>query len=80
MASDKCGCLRCRRERDERTAWNTPIETAMPRRKTYELPPRKIYVTPMIVCETCGNKRCPHTADHRNECTRSNEPGQPGSA
>lgn len=34
----------------------------------------------MIWCETCGNKRCPHANDHRNTCTNSNEPGQPGSA
>lgn len=27
-------------------------------------------------CEICGNKRCPHHADHRNLCTNSNEPGQ----
>jgi hypothetical protein len=33
----------------------------------------------MFLCETCGNKRCPHAADHRNACTGSNEPGQPGS-
>jgi hypothetical protein len=33
----------------------------------------------MVLCATCGNKRCPHAADHRNECTHSNEPGQPGS-
>ena len=33
----------------------------------------------MIVCVECGNKRCPHGTDHRNECTGSNEPGQPGS-
>jgi hypothetical protein len=32
----------------------------------------------MILCETCGNKRCPHATDHRNACTNSNEPGQPG--
>lgn len=35
--------------------------------------------TTMIVCEKCGNKRCPHATDHRHECTNSNEPGQPGS-
>jgi hypothetical protein len=29
-------------------------------------------------CGTCGNKRCPHHADHRFVCTRSNEPGQIG--
>lgn len=33
-----------------------------------------------FLCETCGNKRCPHAADHRNPCTDSNEPGQPGSS
>jgi hypothetical protein len=31
------------------------------------------------VCAVCGNKRCPHAADHRNACTGSNEPGQKGS-
>lgn len=36
-------------------------------------------VRQMIVCELCGNKRCPHAAHHDNVCTRSNEPGQPGS-
>ncbi len=34
----------------------------------------------MVVCEVCGNKRCPKANDHRNECTNSNEPGHPGSA
>ena len=33
----------------------------------------------MILCPLCGNKRCPHATDHNNECTNSNEPGQPGS-
>jgi len=33
----------------------------------------------MIVCPTCGNKRCPHATDHNLACTNSNEPGQPGS-
>lgn len=33
----------------------------------------------IIVCETCGNKRCPHATDHRHQCTNSNAPGQPGS-
>ena len=33
----------------------------------------------MILCEHCGNKRCPHASDHRLECTGSNAPGQPGS-
>lgn len=33
----------------------------------------------MIVCPTCGNKRCPHASDHDLACTDSNEPGQIGS-
>lgn len=37
-------------------------------------------MTTMILCPTCGNKRCPHANDHRNACTGSNEVGQPGSA
>ena len=36
-------------------------------------------MTRMIVCPTCGNKRCPHSTDHNLACTNSNEPGQPGS-
>jgi hypothetical protein len=32
-----------------------------------------------FLCESCGNKRCPHAADHRNACTGSNAPGQKGS-
>ena len=38
------------------------------------------YSIRMALCPTCGNKRCPKANDHRNECTGSNEPGQPGSA
>lgn len=36
-------------------------------------------LTRMIVCPTCGNKRCPHATDHNLECTGSNDPGQSGS-
>jgi hypothetical protein len=36
-------------------------------------------VAHMIVCPTCGNKRCPRASDHELPCTDSNEPGQPGS-
>lgn len=32
----------------------------------------------MILCPKCGNKRCPKAQNHRNACTRSNEPGQVG--
>lgn len=42
-----------------------------------------VYFDPSLgfryACEICGNKRCPHHSDHRNACTDSNEPGQPGS-
>lgn len=34
----------------------------------------------MVVCGACGNKRCPHAADHNLDCTGSNDVGQPGSA
>lgn len=33
----------------------------------------------MVVCRTCGNKRCPKASDHRHACTGSNDPGQAGS-
>lgn len=33
----------------------------------------------MFLCAICGNKRCPHAADHRLVCTNSNAPGQKGS-
>jgi hypothetical protein len=36
-------------------------------------------MTRMILCPTCGNKRCPHASDHDLACTSSNEPGQEGS-
>jgi len=38
-----------------------------------------LYLTRVIVCTECGNKRCPHATNHRFKCTDSNEPGQPGS-
>jgi hypothetical protein len=33
----------------------------------------------MVLCVTCGNKRCPKATNHGNACTDSNEPGQEGS-
>ena len=33
----------------------------------------------MVLCVTCGNKRCPHATDCLLPCTNSNEPGQKGS-
>lgn len=43
----------------------------------YGIPPE---FTRMILCDQCGNKRCPHANDHRHACTKSNELGQVGSA
>lgn len=43
------------------------------------MPQFRLDVCRMILCEHCGNKRCPHATDHRLECTSSNEPGQDGS-
>ena len=33
----------------------------------------------MVLCPTCGNKRCPKATNHTNKCTNSNDPGQEGS-
>ena len=33
----------------------------------------------MIVCEFCGNKRCPHATHHIHKCTNNNDSGQEGS-
>lgn len=33
----------------------------------------------MVLCRTCGNKRCPKASDHTLECTGSNDSGQKGS-
>lgn len=30
----------------------------------------------MVLCPTCGNKRCPHAENHQNACTGSNAPDQ----
>ena len=40
---------------------------------------RNEWVTRMILCPECGNKRCPRASDHTLYCTQSNEPGQRGS-
>ena len=63
----KCHCYECRKDDIVGFLDNDekfPITYAMSR---------------MIVCPTCGNKRCPHATDHNNPCTGSNKPGQPGS-
>lgn len=44
-----------------------------------ELPNQSAFGGIIILCSICGNKRCPHATDHNLDCTKSNEPGQPGS-
>jgi hypothetical protein len=64
--SEPCGCRRCLAESGA----------------TVELAPGCVVpvgATFMVLCATCGNKRCPHATDHRHACTNSNAPGQPGS-
>lgn len=61
--TEQCICHRCIRENDLRDV-------------TGMFP---LSGTRMIVCPTCGNKRCPKASDHRLQCTNSNDPGQPGS-
>jgi hypothetical protein len=61
----------------------TPLYAAPPEPKPQECWCHKCnsgwLVAHMIVCPTCGNKRCPRASDHELPCTDSNEPGQPGS-
>lgn len=64
MDEKKCGCRQCLRDRNERHS---------------SIPSLPAEAGMMILCSTCGNKRCPHATDHRNECTNSNAPGQKGS-
>ena len=63
-----CGCVRCVDERaaEKRAAGASFAETLGSLGR-------------FIICETCGNKRCPHATFHGNDCTGSNEVGQPGS-
>ena len=69
---DPCRCRKCLKERGAIRSGSvtghdlTTIQT------------KKEFVG-MILCPTCGNKRCPHASDHSYACTDSNEPGQKGS-
>lgn len=66
-----CDCFRCVRENAE--------SNLLPREEMWLgglVDPR---LQRMFLCDTCGNKRCPHATDHRLPCTGSNEPGQKGS-
>ena len=69
---EHCRCRRCLTERGE-----LHVGSVTGYDLTMTQPGGKFFG--MIVCETCGNKRCPHATDHRNECTYSNEPSQPPS-
>ena len=44
------------------------------------LMPDEFFSAQMILCQDCGNKRCPKAANHENVCSGSNEPGQAGSS
>jgi hypothetical protein len=63
---DTCGCHYCDHE------WRQAIEEIDP-------DAQELWSVRMIVCPDCGNKRCPKASYHDHDCTRSNEPGQPGS-
>lgn len=67
---DGCPCRLCVRDRDQR---GEGVDLGLGVRIPTEM-------TRMILCPTCGNKRCPHANDHRLACTGSNDVGQPGSA
>ena len=41
--------------------------------------PMSQWFSKMILCKSCGNKRCPKATDHALECTNSNALGQHGS-
>lgn len=72
MNEIKCGCRKCLTERGA-------IKTFSMTEHDLTTMPTGIEFVGMILCEKCGNKRCPHATDHNNECTNSNEPGQRGS-
>lgn len=69
----ECVCRRCTQERDA----SRRIELDRAGDPGFLITEE---MSRMILCPVCGNKRCPRANDHRNECTGSNEPGQPGSA
>jgi hypothetical protein len=64
----KMPCHRCIREFDIRAPGESPGTMVL-----------RLSSVRMIVCDTCGFKRCPHASDHRLACTGSNDSGQIGS-
>lgn len=71
----RCSCHRCTMELVELEPFEPEVSQSGSSIVGF-LDPR---ICRMFLCETCGNKRCPHAADHRHACTGSNKPGQKGS-
>lgn len=67
LAHTDCWCARCESEAKERLLASGEMDLAA------------AICGFMHLCPECGNKRCPRAAWHGNDCTGSNEPGQPGS-
>lgn len=68
LTGGACACLRCTQDRAASDPFDSANGHAFDRR-----------FMKMFLCVKCGNKRCPHANDHRNECTNSNSAGQKGS-
>jgi hypothetical protein len=54
MVENNCQCRQCLRDRKEGFDFGTVF-----------VPAERMM---MVICCTCGDKRCPHAEDHRNEC------------
>ena len=71
--TDKCECHSCIEEFDKKVE---PIDK--PGSVFWDDLP--LSASKMILCGTCGCKRCPKANNHRFACTGSNKTGQAGSA
>lgn len=71
-AGDTCGCQRCGEYLE--------VLVAATDKAVGEEHDWLEFTGGMIVCQECGNKRCPKATDHREICSGSNEPGQLGSS
>lgn len=64
----------------DRSAWGDPSDcgcwTCVSGRVSESNHP---WSMPFIVCDLCGNKRCPRATHHDQACTDSNDPQQSGS-
>jgi len=90
VSCTECGCrLESNETHDSGDSWNTRtcddgettvIPKVNPSCSCYECNPDPTFRSiTFIVCEKCGNKRCPRATNHIYHCTGSNEPGQEGS-